>query len=175
MKSQLLDRLDAQDRALFLRCALQGPARSILARRAWQLATHLGGTTASILAALIPLLTVPAMREPAGDALMALAISHAVVQMVKRTVMRERPDVRTARSPLVGVPDRFSFPSGHATAAMSVAFVYGVAYPAIAVPLLVVSMIVGLSRVFLGVHYPGDVLAGQIIAIITGIGVHALA
>lgn len=174
MKSQLLDRLDARDRALFLRWALQGHARSLLARRAWQVATHLGGATASILAALVPLLIVPAMRDPAGDALMALAISHVVVQMIKRTVMRERPDVRTARPPLIGVPDRFSFPSGHATAAMSVAFVYAVAYPTIAIPLLTVSMIVGLSRVFLGVHYPGDVLAGQAIAIVTGIGVRAL-
>jgi undecaprenyl-diphosphatase len=51
---------------------------------------------------------------------------------------------------------------------MSVAFAYAVAYPAFAAPIVIVAMLVGLSRVALGVHYPGDVLAGQFLALATG-------
>ena len=65
-------------------------------------------------------------------------------------------------------PDRFSFPSGHAAAAMSVALGYGVAFPALAVPLLVLALLVGFSRVRLGAHFPGDVLAGQGLALGAG-------
>ena len=154
-----------------MRWALPGHAPSAVPERAWHVVTHLGGATASILAAVLPLVFLSEMRNDAAQALMTLAISHVIVQVIKRTVMRERPDVRTARAALIAVPDRFSFPSGHATAAMAVAFVYAVAFPAVAVPLLALAMIVGLSRVFLGVHYPGDVLAGQGIAVVTGLAV----
>ena len=51
---------------------------------------------------------------------------------------------------------------------MSVAFVYATAYPALALPLVALAAAVGMSRVFLGVHYPGDVLIGQLIAVVTG-------
>jgi undecaprenyl-diphosphatase len=66
---------------------------------------------------------------------------------------------------LVREPDCFSFPSGHATASMSVALAYGLALPVLAGPLLILALLVGFSRVRLGVHYPSDVLAGQMIAL----------
>jgi undecaprenyl-diphosphatase len=65
-------------------------------------------------------------------------------------------------------PDKFSFPSGHAAAAMSIAFAYAVVFTALSLPLVVLAALVGMSRVCLGVHYPGDVLAGQTIALATG-------
>jgi undecaprenyl-diphosphatase len=67
----------------------------------------------------------------------------------------------------VAEPDRFSFPSGHSAAAMSVAIAYAVAYPSAAAPLIALAALVGMSRVFLGVHYPGDVLIGQLLAALT--------
>ena len=87
-------------------------------------------------------------------------------------MLRARPADRAES--LVAAPDEFSFPSGHATSAMAIAVVYAAAYPAYALPLVVVAATVGFSRVRLGVHYPGDVLAGQVIAIVTDVVVLSL-
>ncbi len=48
---------------------------------------------------------------------------------------------------------------------MSVAFAYGTMFPAWMVPLLLLALLVGFSRVRLRVHYLGDVLVGQLIAV----------
>ncbi|MBM3885123.1 MAG: phosphatase PAP2 family protein [Gemmatimonadetes bacterium] len=163
----LWQRLDARDRALFVRWVISEltPVRST---RLWRALTHLGGLRCSVAGVLLPLLmTGGALRAAAREALIALVVSHLVVQVVKRSVMRRRPtDVERAGA-YVEVPDCFSFPSGHACASMSVAFAYGLRFPTLAVPLVALASIVGFSRVRLGVHYPGDVIVGQAIAILT--------
>jgi undecaprenyl-diphosphatase len=164
--TMLLSRLDARDRTLFLRCALADSSRR--ARLLWTMLTHAGGVTCSILAATLPLLAGGPIAAAARRALVTLVLSHLLVQLVKRTVGRPRPSRGLSCTALVVEPDRFSFPSGHAAAAMSVAFVYASAYPSLAIPLLALAGAVGMSRVFLGVHYPGDVLIGQLIAVLTG-------
>jgi undecaprenyl-diphosphatase len=163
----ILARLDAHDRALFSRLAIADAARHW--RLGWTLLTHLGGVWFAIAAATIPLAVHGAVGEAAERALATLVVSHLVVQLIKRTVGRPRPSRATGLSALAVEPDRFSFPSGHAAAAMSIAFVYACAFSALALPLLLAAAAVGLSRVRLGVHYPGDVLAGQLLAVVTGL------
>lgn len=165
--TSLLNRLDARDRALFLRWATVAESRARL-RRAWTALTHAGGAASTIAASTIPLAVDGPLHEAARLGLATLVISHLLVQLVKRTVGRPRPSRGTPCTALVAEPDRFSFPSGHAAAAMSVAFAYAFAFPYAAVPLLALATLVGVSRVCLGVHYPGDVLAGQTIALCTG-------
>jgi len=165
MATSLLSRLDARDRALFDRWIL---APSTVTRPAWVAITHLGGVWCSAAAAAVPLLSASsAVHAAAIRALLGLVLSHAIVQVLKRNVLRARPTERLGCEPLVRVPDAFSFPSGHATASMAVCFAYAVAFPALAIPLLALAAAVGFSRVGLAVHYPGDVLAGQAIAIAT--------
>ena len=128
--------------------------------------THLGDAFVVISAtAGLVFLAGPAL-EPAGlQAAFALAVSHAAVQVLKRTIVRPRPQLPPGIHSLIAPPDRFSFPSGHSAASMSLALPLAAAMPPpIAMALLSVAAIVGLSRCYLGVHYPGDVLVGWTLA-----------
>ena len=164
MDIAILARLGAHDKALMHRCAM-APSASRLSLLGWTIITHLGGTGPSLLAAGLPLLACCTLHQAARLALMTVVLSHVVVQILKQTVARHRPAKVVSLVSLVREPDCFSFPSGHATASMSVALAYGVALPVLAGPLLILALLVGFSRVRLGVHYPSDVLAGQLIAI----------
>lgn len=170
MTAPLLARLDARDRALMLRCAIAATA-SRRSRLAWTAVTHVGSTGPAVAAAAVPWFQCCDLHTASELALTTLVASHLVVQLIKRTVVRTRPAASGLRAALVAEPDRFSFPSGHATAAMSVALGYGVMFPLLAVPLLALALLVGFSRVRLGVHFPGDVLAGQLIALTTAASV----
>lgn len=165
--TMLLSSLGARDRTLFLRWAL--PDSSRLARAFWTILTNAGGAACTILAATVPFLVGGAFTEIGRHAIAALVGSHLIVQLIKRTVGRPRPSRDVLTRALVAEPDRFSFPSGHAAAAMSIAFIYASAFPSLALPLVALAVGVGMSRVFLGVHYPGDVLIGQVIAVIAGV------
>lgn len=163
MTAPLLDRLGARDRALMLRCAI-APTAPRRARLGWVVVTHLGGTGPSLLSAILPMLACCELERGGRLALAVLVLSHGIVQLIKRTVVRHRPALLCNRAALVPEPDRFSFPSGHATASMAVALAYSWVFPWWAPLLLSVALLVGFSRVRLGVHYPSDVLMGQIIA-----------
>ncbi len=169
----LLARLDSHDRAVYRYLLLAREARA-LSRLWWTALTHVGGATSTVLLMLVPLLFASGgWHTAAVDGAWTLLLSHLLVQVAKRTATRPRPSVEEGGHWHVDSPDRFSFPSGHACAAMSVALAYAAAFPAAASPILAFGVLVGMSRVRLGVHYPGDVLAGQALAVLTAIGVHA--
>ena len=167
MRAPLLTRLDARDRALFGRWVI-GDLTPLRTTRAWRALTHLGGARVSIAGVLLAYaLGDTTVRAGAVEAGVALLVSHLLVQFVKRRVLRERPTVRVLEHAHVEVPDRFSFPSGHSAAAMSLGFAFAMALPAMAAPLILLASLVGFSRVRLGVHYPGDVIVGQALAVLS--------
>jgi undecaprenyl-diphosphatase len=147
-----------------LRCAI-APTAPRSSRALWTAITHLGATGPSLLAAGLPWFACCELHQTAKLALLAVVLSHLVVQVMKRTIGRSRPAKVERFVSLVSEPDCFSFPSGHATASMSVALAYGTAFPLWAAPLLLLALLVGFSRVRLRVHYPSDVLVGQLIAL----------
>lgn len=163
---QWLSQLEAGDRALFSRWSLDATSARH-ARRAWQALTALGGARFTIAACLVPLLGAGTWRLAGQQSLLVLAVSHLIVQCIKRSVGRPRPSRGSSAVALIAEPDRFSFPSGHSAAALSIAIGYGVAFPALSPALGVLAVLIGFSRVALGVHYPGDVLVGQLLAVAT--------
>jgi undecaprenyl-diphosphatase len=146
----------------------------VLARNAWRGITLLGGATLTIGMALAAILMGKGALHDAGvQAAITLALTHIAAQLLKRTITRPRPSGMSFEA-LVAAPDRFSFPSGHAIAASSLAFVFSWNFPAFAPALLILATLVAVSRVRLGVHYPGDVVAGQIIALVGAMAVVTL-
>lgn len=167
----LITWIDRHDRAFLVSVATK--PRSVGACAAWRVITHSGGAIATVLACLVPLMM--GWYHIGLIVTSIVVVSHVAVQIVKRTVGRPRPAAGTDVLALAAEPDRFSFPSGHAAAAMAVALGYGFIAPA-SLPLLVAAaMVVGVSRVVLGVHYLGDVLAGQCLALLTALLVRAYA
>lgn len=65
--------------------------------------------------------------------------------------------------PLLEAPSTFSFPSGHATVAFACATVLALAVPRLRWPLYALAALIAFSRVYVGVHYPGDTVAGAVL------------
>ena len=92
--------------------------------------------------------------------------------LLKVELERDRPPVaHPDPEPLVRVPATFSFPSGHATVSFACATVLALAVPRLAWPLFALAGLIAFSRVYVGVHYPGDVLVGAILGVAVGAAV----
>ncbi len=89
-----------------------------------------------------------------------VAAAYGVNYAVKVLVRRRRPELR-GLPPLTPTVSRLSFPSAHATTSFAAARAYSrVAPPAV---LYTAAVVFALSRPYLGVHYPSDVLAGAVL------------
>jgi undecaprenyl-diphosphatase len=126
--------------------------------------TH-GGDALVTIGLALALLAGGATREVGILAAFALAASHLGVQVLKRTVNRARPQLPAGSEALMRAPDQFSFPSGHAAAALALALAVSPVLPwPLGLAVLGLAGLTGISRCYLGVHYPGDVVAGWLLA-----------
>jgi membrane-associated phospholipid phosphatase len=100
-------------------------------------------------------------RLVAAEALVAVGITSAVTNLAaKNLVRRPRPDSEVPESRRLEHPDSSSFPSGHSASAAAFSAVVGTEYRHLYLPINALAAAVGFSRVYTGVHYPGDVAAG---------------
>ncbi len=106
----------------------------------------------------------------------AVAVSWVIAEGAKFLFNRARPFIRdTEIAPLIKTPSSSSFPSGHSATAGAGAITLSAIYPTFAPALILSGFLVALSRIYLGVHYPFDVLAGVLIGTATAAVVLVLA
>ncbi|MCI9439263.1 MAG: phosphatase PAP2 family protein [Lachnospiraceae bacterium] len=115
-------------------------------------------------------LMIPDKTRRAGmTSLLALVVSLLINNvLLKNLVGRVRPyDLLEGLTPLIGRQWDPSFPSGHTGSSFAAAWVLYRELPKrFGVPALILAGLIGLSRLYVGVHYPTDVLFG----VISGIG-----
>ena len=110
----------------------------------------------------------PARRE---RWLRAAAVAPAAVGVnfaVKLAVRRRRPDLGRRLPPLAGAPSSLSFPSAHATSSLAAATALGRVAPGARLPLYSLAGAICLTRPYLGLHYPSDVLGGIALGLALG-------
>jgi len=99
-------------------------------------------------------------------ALVAFAVEIPVFKILKEKTKRDRPFVKIPGiNFLIKPPDKFSFPSGHTAAAFLMATILGAFFPMLAVLFYALAALIGFSRIYNGLHFPTDVLAGVILGV----------
>lgn len=143
--------------------------------RVMRVYTHFGDAPVPIgFALLLAMGVIPGMGSVGLHALLSLTLAFGISHTLKRKILRPRPRLPEGLTSLIEPPDRFSFPSGHATASLAVALpLAGATGGGLALLTLAPALLVGASRCYLGVHYPGDVVAGWAIAVASVLSVGA--
>jgi undecaprenyl-diphosphatase len=115
-------------------------------------------------------------RRTAIEGMVAIGVNSFVVNVpLKSAVRRKRPDDVVPEERRLAKPESYSFPSGHTASAAAFSGVVGRAYPKLWLPINVLAAMVGFSRVYTGVHFPGDVLGGWFVGKVVALLVNAVA
>ncbi|GFP73976.1 phosphatase PAP2 family protein [Clostridium fungisolvens] len=122
--------------------------------------TYLGSVQFCILLSIFAIININSPQK----LLISLICSTIICHIIKVSVCRLRPFlvIKDLYINKIGI-DRYSFPSGHTTAAFSIATSFCFISPHFSVIYISMAVIVGFSRLYLGVHYITDVFIGMLI------------
>ena len=134
--------------------------------------TYLGEAGALMIITAIVLTVIPKTRRLGILCMVSLAVSFVINNLIiKNMVERIRPyDAVAGLNRIVGKQPDWSFPSGHSASGFSVASVLShETNRRIGISTLVLALLIALSRLYVGVHYPTDVLCGMMTGTLIGL------
>ena len=148
---------------------IQEYARTPLLDKIMVFITSLGNGGMIWIAATI-LLLIPKKTRKVGIMSGVALLGSLIINnhIIKNIVQRPRPFVTfTDLQILIPTPSEFSFPSGHTASSFAAAGVFYSNLPKkFGVPAVILAGLIGLSRLYVGVHYPTDVIAGIIMGVL---------
>jgi len=121
------------------------------------------------------LLLIPKQRRTGAMCAASLVGSVVVNNLfLKNVVARTRPyEVVEGLTRLIEKQSDYSFPSGHTAASFAAAVILFLQLPKkYGIPALILAVLISFSRLYLGVHYPTDVLAGAVSGTLIALAVH---
>lgn len=103
-------------------------------------------------------------KSIAKKMIVVLVVTTILTQLIKIIVMRPRPYTELSNLILLDLGTDYSFPSGHTSTSTAMAYVLSCEYKRWI--LMLIPVIVGFSRLYIGVHYPSDVLGGFLLGLV---------
>ena len=103
-----------------------------------------------------------------GRVMVIVATAALASEAVKRVTRRQRPAIERLER-MIGFQRTTSMPSGHAASAAAGAVVLSSYAPAYSALWAGLALLMGLARVYVGVHYPSDVAVGAVLGVLLGL------
>ena len=171
---QLLSSIEGFDVAILL--FIQEHIRNSLFDKLFIPITHFSDDALFWVLLVLVLLWSPKTRRIGAAALISMVICYLLCSVwLKDYVARIRPyDAYNSIRLLIEKQDEFSFPSGHSTMSFASSLIYvRMMEKPFGTATLLLAILIAFSRLYVGVHYPSDVLAGFLLALVVSTIVYA--
>lgn len=139
--------------------------------------THLGDSGAIWIIVALVFLLLPKTRKTGSVMSVSMILNLLTTNIVlKRVLARTRPyEVVEGLERIIEAQSDFSFPSGHTACSFAGAVVIFLMCPRkVGVPAMVLAVLISLSRLYVGVHFPTDILGGAIVGTLAALAAYGI-